>query len=246
VNTIVIQGLTSPSFALQGGNITGFQIVQKTNNGGTPTSYNIQRALGTSGNFATVGTASGTALSFTDASGVSASTTYQYRIQAVNSFGTSAFSNTLSVTTPGASTATASPAPGPATFSAWQTKYFTADQLSQPSISSPTSDPYGSGVPNLLAYALQLNPSTAQPTSVPTAVNQDGHLTITYAVPSSITDISYIVEVSSDMTTWNSGSNYTQVISSVAGVNGNIVTVQDTLPTTTQKHFMRLRVTQLP
>jgi hypothetical protein len=240
-NTIVVQGLTSPTFQLQGGNITAFQIVERPYDQGAPESYTIQRALGTSGNFATVGTASGTALSFTDASSVSASTSYQYRIQAVNSFGASSFSNTVSVTTPGISTATASAS----NYSSWQTKYFTAAQLADPTISGATVDPYGSGVPNLLAYALQLNPASAQATNVPTPVSSNGHLSVTYVVPSSIADISYIVEVSSDMITWNSGANYTQVISSVVGANGNTITVQDTLPTTVQKHFMRLRVTQL-
>jgi len=65
-------------------------------------------------------------------------------------------------------------------------------------------------------------------------------------VPASITDINYIVEVSSDLMTWNSGAGYTQVTSSVASAAGTTITVQDTLPPTTQKHFMRLRVTQIP
>jgi hypothetical protein len=118
--------------------------------------------------------------------------------------------------------------------------------LADPTVGSATADPYGSSIQNLLAYALQLNPATAQPTNVPTPVNSNGHLTVTYFVPTSITDVSYIVEVSTDLITWNSGAGYTQVISNVAGASGHTITVQDTLPSTTQKRFMRLRVTQLP
>jgi hypothetical protein len=81
---------------------------------------------------------------------------------------------------------------------------------------------------------------------VPTPVISNGHLSVTYVVPASITDINYIVEVSSDLMTWNSGAGYTQVLSNVAGASGHTITVQDTLPTATQKHFMRLRVTQHP
>jgi hypothetical protein len=44
--------------------------------------------------------------------------------------------------------------------------------------------------------------------------------------------------------TWNTGTGYTQVVSSVSNGGSTTVTVQDTLPTTTPKHFMRLRVTQ--
>jgi hypothetical protein len=92
---------------------------------------------------------------------------------------------------------------------------------------------------------LQLNPATAQPANVPTPVNSNGHLTMTYFVPTSITDINYIPEVSSDLVTWNSGISYIQVISNVSSASGNTITVQETLPATAQKHFMRLRVTQV-
>jgi hypothetical protein len=118
--------------------------------------------------------------------------------------------------------------------------------VAESAISGATADPYGSGVPNLLAYALQLNPATARPIDVPIPVNIKGHLSITYFVPASITDIYYIVEVSSDLVTWNSGAAYTQVMSSTISASGTTVTVQDILPTTTQGHFMRLRVTQIP
>jgi hypothetical protein len=241
VNTVVIQGLTSPTFSLQGGNIAGFQIVERPYDQGTPTSYNIQRAPGTSGTFVTVGTALGTALSFTDTSSLSAGTTYEYRIQAVNSYGASAYSNTVSVTTPGT---TSTPPPTTTSFSSWQSQYFTAAQLADATISGPNANPYGSGIPNLLAYALQLNPATAQPTNVPTAAPSNGHMVMTYFVPASITDVSYIPEVSTDLMTWNSGTGYVQVVSTVTSASGNTITVQDTLPTTAPKHFMHLRVTQ--
>ncbi|MCE0523321.1 MAG: Ig-like domain-containing protein [Methylacidiphilales bacterium] len=305
-NTIVFQGLTSPQFKLQGTSIAAFQIVERPYNQGTPTSYTIERATGTSGSFAVVGTASGTALSFTDTSSLSAGTTYQYQIQAVNSFGSSAASNTATVTTTGAASTTPPPTSTPPTtttttpptstppttttttpptstppttttttpptstppttttttpptstppttttttasnFSTWQSKYFTAAQLADPTISGASADPYGSGIPNLMAYALQLNPATARPTDVPSATISNGHLTLTYFVPSSITDINYIVEVSTDLATWNSGAGYTQVISSVPSSTGDTITVQDTYPPSTQKRFMHLRVTQLP
>jgi len=245
-NTIVFHGLTSSSFSLVGGSIAAIQIVERPYDQGTPTSYSIERALGTSGSFVAVGTASGSALSFTDTSSLTGGTTYQYRIKAIDNAGSSAYSNTVSVTTP-AGTGTPPVVPPPTTgFSSWQAKYFSAAQMADATISGPTADPYGSGVANLLAYALQLNPATARPTDVPTPVITNGHLTVTYLVPASITDISYVVEVSSDLATWNSGAGYTQVISTVASASGSTITVQDTLPATTQKHFMRLRVTQIP
>jgi hypothetical protein len=237
INTIVVQGLTSPLVEIQGTNLAGFQIVERPYDQGTPTSYNILRATGTSGTFATVGTASGSATTYTDTS-VSASTTYQYEVQAVNSYGTSVASSPITVSTPASATT------GTTSFAAWQSQYFTTEQLADASISGPTADPYGSGVPNLLAYALQLNPATARPTDVPSPTIVNGILTVTYFIPNSITDITYTVQVSPDLINWNSGPGYTQTTSSVVSATGTTITVQDASPATTQKHFMRLLVTQ--
>ena len=244
-NTVVIQGLTSPIMTLQGSNIAAFQIVERPYDQGTPASFKVMRA-GSNGVFSSIGTTTGTTLNYTDST-VSAGSTYQYRVQAVNSFGTSAASNTLSATTPGtvaASPPTSPSGPSSPGFSSWQSTYFNSAQLADATISGPTADPYGSGVPNLLAYALQLNPATAKPTDVPAAVPVNGHMQIIYFVPSALTDIDYIVEVSSDLQNWNSGTGYTHVVSTASGNGGNTITVVDTLPTTTPKHFMHLRVTQ--
>jgi hypothetical protein len=241
-DTVVVQGVTASSFKLQGLHLAGFQIVERPYDQGTPTTFSIERSTGTSGNFAVVGSVSGTTLGFTDTT-AAASTTYQYRVQAINSYGKSAYSNIITVTTPASATGSTG-APTSAGFAAWQTNYFTAAQLSDPTISGPNADPYGSGIKNLLAYALQLNPATAKPSDQPHSVLSNGHLTLTYFAPSSITDITYIVEVSSDLVNWNSGQGYTQVTSTVSSAGGNTVTVQDLVTTSSVKHFMRLRVTQ--
>jgi hypothetical protein len=248
-NTVVITGLTSPTVYLQGGNIAAFQIVERPLDQGVPASYTIQRAA-SNGVFSTVGTATGSATSYTDTT-VSSGTAYQYRVMATNSFGSSAYSSVASVTTPGTVTSSPTPpTPTPPTttntvgFSSWQSTYFTAAQITDATISGPTADPYGSGVSNLMAYALQLNPASAKPSQVPSAVVVNGHLQITYLVPTAITDINYIIEVSTDLETWNTGTGYTHVVSTVPGSGGTTITVQDTLPTTAPKHFMRLRVTQ--
>ncbi len=240
VNAVVVQGATGPIVEVQGVNIAAIQIVQRPYDQGVPASYTIERATGTSGTFASVGTAGGTAHSYSDSSNVSGATAYKYRIKAANSYGTSAYSNVVSVTTPGVNTSTTTVN----SFSSWQSKYFSSADQGDATISGPGADPYGSGVPNLLAYALQLNPATAKPTDVPQPTVQNGHLAITYFVPSAVTDVTYIVEVSSNLATWNTGNGYTQTLSNVTSSTGHTITVQDTLPTTEGKHFMRLRVTQ--
>jgi len=281
VNTVVISGMTSQSFELLGADIAGFQIVERPYDQGLPASYSIERAP-SGGSFAAVGTAAGNSLSFTDTNGLTAGTTYQYRIKAVNSYGSSAYSNVITVTTTstgttgtGGTTGTSgtsgtggttgttgtsgtsgttgtsgtsgtSGTTGTTTltgFAAWQAKYFTAAQLADPSISGPNADPYGSGVKNLVAYALQLDPTTAQTSNVPHATNQNGHLSLAYVVPAAVTDVTFIVEVSTDLQTWHTGTGYTALALSVTGPSGQTMIVRDTLPSTATKRFMRLRVT---
>jgi len=67
---------------------------------------------------------------------------------------------------------------------------------------------------------------------------------MTYFVPATATDVNYIVEVSPDLNTWNSGAGYTQVLNSVQGTNGTTVTIQDLVSTSAAHHFMHLRVVQ--
>lgn len=136
------------------------------------------------------------------------------------------------------------PTPAISTFSAWQTRYFAQTQLANSAVSGPNADPYGSGIPNLFAYALQLDPSTAQPSDIPQPTPNNGHLTMTYQVPSKITDVRFIPEVSSDLRTWDSTTAAVQVISTTVGTNGTTITVKDCLLSSTKARFMRLRVTQ--
>jgi hypothetical protein len=130
-------------------------------------------------------------------------------------------------------------------FAYWQRNYFSAAQLADPTISGPSADPYGSGVPNLLAYALLLDPAAARSSDVPHAVASNGHLYLSYYSWAIVTDVSFVVEVSTDLQTWHSGPGYTTTITDVTDSRGgHTVVVQDTLPGSARKHFMRLRVTQ--
>jgi hypothetical protein len=259
VNTVIFHDCTSSFFQLQGSNIAAVQVVERPFDQGAVASYSVQRAGGSAGSsFGTLASLSPSARSYTDST-VAASTTYQYRVQAVNSFGTatsnvasattttgSSGSGTTTPTTPTTPTGTTTPtAPAaPTGFAAWQAKYFTPSQQANSAISGASADPYGSGVPNLLAYALQLDPSTASPTDIPHATIVNGHLQLTYLAPASITDITFIVEVSTDLVTWHSGSGYTVTLANVSSSAGHTITMQEVLPSLATKKFMRLRVTQ--
>ena len=48
-------------------------------------------------------------------------------------------------------------------FGDWQTAYFTPDQLADATVSGPGADPDGDGIPNLLEFAFNLDPTYPQP-----------------------------------------------------------------------------------
>jgi alpha-N-arabinofuranosidase len=102
--------------------------------------------------------------------------------------------------------------PRPQTFAAWQGQYFTQAELGDPTISGPTADPDHDGIPNLMEYALGLDPKTSSPAGLPVlgqqTVGAKNYLTLTFSKPRTISDVQYTVQVSADLVTWNSGPSY--------------------------------------
>ena len=70
--------------------------------------------------------------------------------------------------------------------------------------------------------------------------------TVTYTKPVNASDLTYTVEVSSDLVTWLSGSNNTATISTTSnpdGITQTVVVRDDTPIDGTSKRFIRLNVT---
>ena len=156
-------------------------------------------------------------------------------ISATNAIGTGSASMTITVQTP---------------FATWQDLYFTAAERSNPTVSGPLAMPAGDGITNLMKYALNLNPKTngvgGLPVSSLTSTGGSDYLTLTFTKVLAATDITYVVEVSSDMQTWTSGANSTTTVSTTNNSDGatQTVVVRDLTPTGSAiKRFIRLRVT---
>lgn len=93
-------------------------------------------------------------------------------------------------------------------------------------ISNPTNDLLdgdGDGVANLLEFKLGMNPSVHNSSGLPTVTRTSGRLTMTYSTPVGAAGVSATVEVSSNLTTWQSGAGFTEVLSDTT--NGGIRTV---------------------
>jgi hypothetical protein len=108
-----------------------------------------------------------------------------------------------------------------------------------------TASPAGDGVPNLLKYALGLDPNTpATSGQLPTGGIQpdsgQDYLTMTINRTNRPADISYVVEVSGDLQTWVSGPPNTVTLTDTA----TQLVVRDNIPVPgATERFIRLRVT---
>jgi hypothetical protein len=104
---------------------------------------------------------------------------------------------------------------------------------------SDTANPSGDGMPNLMKYALGLNPLSTNAAARPYAVLSNGCLQISFTMTNDPL-LLYGVEVSGDFSAW------TNIWSSTGASNSNgPVTVCDTNApvSSTSRRFLRLRVT---
>lgn len=109
-----------------------------------------------------------------------------------------------------------------------------------------TATPAGDGIPNLLKYALCLDPSRscARPTDgsnpgLPLVVSDASDLGLIYQRDATKTDISYLVESGTDLRSW-SGTGVTEQI---IATNGTVQTVKASIPKISDpRKFIRLRI----
>ncbi|MGI9243153.1 MAG: hypothetical protein ACR2RV_20315, partial [Verrucomicrobiales bacterium] len=100
-------------------------------------------------------------------------------------------------------------------------------------------DPDGDGISALLEYALNLDPDHADADRLPQAVILGNELSYTYPKDTSKLDISYQVEVSTDLKTWTPEED------TLISTEGVIENRRVTVPIGETHHFVRLKVTRL-
>ncbi|HLP02950.1 MAG TPA: hypothetical protein VK163_13055 [Opitutaceae bacterium] len=122
-------------------------------------------------------------------------------------------------------------------FQKWQQDKF-GSSASDDAIAGPSADPDGDGLENLLEYALGLDPLLHGATTV--VIDTDtGALRLTATKNAAATDIVYMVEVSSDLTSWTTTG--TTVETNTAST---LRVVDNTKLTGANRRFIRLKVTK--
>ena len=136
-------------------------------------------------------------------------------------------------------------------YNTWQLQHFSKAQLANAAVSGDLADPDGDGIANLMEYALNLDPQTAQSTGLPTVgqtiIGGGQYLTLTYTQVIAATGITYLPQVSGDLNTWNGGSGYTVAVSRTNNADGvtQTVVVRDAVALGAGgRRFMRLAVSR--
>ena len=91
--------------------------------------------------------------------------------------------------------------------------YVLSDFFSQYAVGDLLADPSGDGVTNLMAYALNLNPLHSNAANLPVGQIANGYLTLTFTQRTLATDVTYTVQVSTDLANWYSGAGHVTLVS---------------------------------
>jgi hypothetical protein len=137
-------------------------------------------------------------------------------------------------------------------YGAWQSREFPASNIVNMDETGDTADPAGDGIPNLIKYALNLDPLSNGTAGLPVegmvTTGSGTYLSLTYTQVIAATDITYTVQVSTDLQNWFSGPGYTSTLSVTPNGDGvtESVSVQAATPAGPGNpvEYIRLQVTK--
>jgi hypothetical protein len=124
-------------------------------------------------------------------------------------------------------------------YDSWLLAHFTESELLNVAISGPTADPDKDGFSNLMEYALALEPKSPSTSGLPEVSNNATHWLYTFTHPIDRTDVTYVVQYSTNLTTWT-----TVAVGDVSQIasTASTVTIQARQALTTANVFFRLKV----
>jgi hypothetical protein len=140
-------------------------------------------------------------------------------------------------------------------FSSWQSTFFTTQQLTETTVSGASATPQNDGIPNLLKYLYDIDPSgpmsatdrAALPTvgTDTTTTPHTEYLTLTYRQYALETGIMINVQSSTNLQAWTTVTpDLSRQIGNDPSTGDPIMEVGVIVPTNVTKQFIRLDVTQ--
>lgn len=130
------------------------------------------------------------------------------------------------------------------TYESFRRKYFSGPESDDPEISGWLADPDGDGICNGIEYAQFGDPT--HPDELLVAVSRrDGHLVLTYHRRKAATDLAYIPQVSSTLTSWHSGIESIQEAIVAEDAVQQTIEARDLGLPAGEFRYMRLLLTEL-
>jgi len=109
----------------------------------------------------------------------------------------------------------------PMPLQAWDEQYF--GTYSNTGEAADTANPAGDGVPNLLKYALNMDPLINSVIGLPVLSNSGGYMKIQFTRNTSATDVTYIVSESTDLINWTTIASRTAGAGSWAFAGASVI-----------------------
>lgn len=131
-------------------------------------------------------------------------------------------------------------------FAAWRSRHFPNDRDSLAAFGA--RDPGGLGVPLIARYAFGLDPFQPDATRVPRPHLRDGYLTLDFPRRPAASDLEFVVEVSSDLVTWEASSARVQEVRLLGADSDPAMLSYRAVPGIREasRQFMRVRIVHRP
>ncbi|CAM2971615.1 hypothetical protein [Rariglobus hedericola] len=136
----------------------------------------------------------------------------------------------------------------PKPYTLWRNRWFTPTEQQNSAVSGDLAVIMGDGISNLMKYAQGLEPKTVAAAFSPleagaSVIDGHMHLAISYHEALEATDLDYVIEVSSDLNAWYSGSRYTMETSRTNTGDG-LTRIVSAIVVRPEHRFARLRITR--
>ncbi len=124
-------------------------------------------------------------------------------------------------------------------YGEWQNYWFTSSEASDPALGGASADFDHDGLPNLLEYALNLDPKKPQGAAISSPQIANGSLILTYTKIIDASDLTYTIDETSDFISWTPSD----VTNEILADDGRIQIIKATVPIgNAQAKFLRLRI----